>query len=706
MKKNYWRSAILVAMIVAFAHADALAQAQATLDPALVPKFLNNMPVIRDAGLRVDMTAGGSIRVQMVETQQDLLGLGTLTKVWGYKFPGLPPSYPGATIVAEKDNPVSVRWENALPAAYDAYPATHLLPVDTSIYRARTLQQTGVPLVTHLHGGHTESASDGLPEAWFTRNFRETGIDFVKPTYTYHNDQRAATLWYHDHALGITRLNVYAGLAGFYLLRDRNEAKLNKNNVLPSKAYEIEVVIQDRMFTANTHQLYYPAFEGDPPYQDFITGEGATPPAGAATIFAEFFGNIILVNGKAWPKLDVEPRKYRIRLLNGSDSRFYVLSFRDQLPWFQIGTDNGFLASGTDIPDPVSEPGGELVIGPGERMDLILDFTGKAGQEFLMWNYGPDEPFGGDVDTDLTRPTAQIMKFVVSKPLNNKIPNATVTVGTALDPTIPAIPADYVAAQQNLVLFEGNDQYGRLMPMLGTIAAGSQTFDHPITENPQLNETQVWEIFNATADAHPIHLHLVAFQVLGRGAFTATVTPRDQVMHDGSIAINGGRDFTLTSRDSWRGPEANEMGWKDTHIVYPGEFSQVRATFDRAGLYVWHCHILSHEDHEMMRHYYVGPMPAPAMLSTESTLVQNAPNPFATETKFFFEIQQQQEVQLVVYDQYGMNRYQYADTFVAGKHALFWDGRDNNGNLLPDGVYSYQLVGDNFKSTERLVISR
>jgi spore coat protein A len=193
---------------------------------------------------------------------------------------------------------------------------------------------------------------------------------------------------------------------------------------------------------------------------------------------------------------------------------------------------------------------------------------------------------------------------------------------------------------------------------------------------------------------------------LGRGAFTAEVTERDQMMHDGTTAEGGGRDFTLISRDNWRAPEQNELGWKDTHIIYPGEFSQVRATFDRAGLYAWHCHILSHEDHEMMRHFYVGPRPVNAIAQTKNTLVENAPNPFAASTKFFFEIQQEQSVQLTVRDQNGVTQYEYVGRFVAGKHALFWDGRDTQGSLLPNGLYTYQLSGENFKSSERLVISR
>jgi spore coat protein A len=341
-------------------------------------------------------------------------------------------------------------------------------------------------------------------------------------------------------------------------------------------------------------------------------------------------------------------------------------------------------------------------------MDLVLDFSGKSGKEFLMYNYAPDSPFGGDFDSDLKRPTARIVKFVVSKPLNNKIADASVKVGTALSAMpMPGLPTDYVTAQQHLVLFEGSDQYGRLMPMLGTVDGGSQSFDDMISENPALNETQVWEVFNATADAHPIHLHLVMFQVLGRGGFHGEATPRDQVMHDGSIAEGGGRDFTLFGITSWRRPESNELGWKDTHIVYPGEYSQVRAAFDRPGLYVWHCHILSHEDHEMMRHFYVGPMPATMMMQNTGVAdVQNAPNPFAMDTKFLFEIQNAQSVQLAVRDQFGTLRYQHRANFAAGKHALLWDGRDSYGDQLPNGIYTYQLVGENFQATERLLISR
>jgi spore coat protein A len=465
------------------------------------------------------------------------------------------------------------------------------------------------------------------------------------------------------------------------------------------------------MFDTN-HQLYYPAHPGDPSYDDFIFGEGATPPEGPS-VLAEFFGDIILVNGKAWPKLEVEPRKYRIRLLNGSDSRFYVLSFKDELPWFQIGTDNGFLANAIEIGNPVeSEAGGELIIAPGERMDLILDFTGKSNQEFTLWNYGPDEPFGGDVDLDLNRPTAQIMKFVVSKSLNQNISEASIEKGASLrKSSLPEIPSSYVTAQQNLVLFEATDEYGRLKPMLGTLAQGSADWDEPITENPKLNETQVWEIFNATMDAHPIHLHLVSFQVLGRGTYTGEVESIDEddgeMHHEGSMSMGGSKvQLKLHGRGEWRSPEPNELGWKDTHIVYPGEFSQVRATFDRQGLYVWHCHILSHEDHEMMRPFYVGQMPVGMQKPMKEVMVQAAPNPFNSSTSILFSISNDETVNLVVYTDKGVKCYQHTAFYNSGQHALLWDGRDMNGNLLPEGLYYYKLSGTDFENNNRLVIKR
>lgn len=582
-----------------------------------IPRFENQLPVIRDMGLRVDLTNGANIDVTMEETTQDLLGVKNtngdpmyMSTVWGYKFPQIGvPTYPGATIVAKENVQVQIEWQNKLPM-------THLLPVDMSLHMARP--NSGIATVAHLHGGHTESASDGLPEAWFTQDFAETGPTFVKPRYRYDNTQEAATLWYHDHALGITRLNVYAGLAGFYFLRDDNELNLINTGVLPAEPYEVEIVIQDRMFNENG-QLFFPAYPDEGPYEDFIDGEGAVLPpdkfpGGGPTALAEFFGDVILVNGKAWPKLDVEPRKYRFRFLNGSDSRFYVLKFANGVSYetfYVIGTDDGLL------PSPVSKT--QLVFAPGERYDIMVDFSGMSnGTEIYLENWGGDEPFkgfnpdgslsdgeGGSVDPADPATTGRLMRFDVTKTFDNTYAEATVTTGTSLRPAIT--PLVQTGETRNLVLFEGKDEFGRLQPLLGTLDYGSQAWFEPITENPMVNDVEVWEVYNTTMDAHPIHLHLVSFQILDRRPFTGEVEEKPQLQHDGSYGVGGKLDASTIeiNEAAATGPEDHEAGWKDTAIMYPGQVTRVIAKFDRVGRYVWHCHILSHEDHEMMRPFEV-----------------------------------------------------------------------------------------------------
>jgi spore coat protein A len=708
------------------------------LDATSHPKFDNYLPVIKDLGLRVDLTKGGEdIIVEMIEIRQSL-GLTTPggytdSKVWAYKFPGLTATYPGATIVAKKNKKVFIEWQNNLPTT------GHFLPVDASLHMAhpnsiatidgvRDWYDAGnVPTVAHLHGGHTESASDGLPEAWFTQNFATTGNYFVKQRYQYDNKQQSATLWYHDHALGITRLNVYAGLAGFYLLRDDIEEKLIRQNTLPGGDYEIEIVVQDRMFD-EAGELFWPAYPGDPAYGDFITGEGVVlgPPdfpdnpnnvtlpdpwvsGGGATALAEFFGDFILVNGSAWPKLNVEPRKYRFRLLNGSDSRFYVLEFRDDedgngapRPFMQIGTDNGLLAR----PVPLTQ----LLIAPGERMDLVVDFTGLENSQIYLRNFGPDDPYGGgvpgvDFDVADVNSTGQIMRFDVNKPFDETIRNAKVKVQSRLRPNI--MPLVQEGATRNLVLFEGSDEYGRLMPMLGTLADGSLTWSDAITENPMKNDTEVWEVYNATGDAHPIHLHLVSFQIINRESFSGTVADKTQTAHNGKDITGGLLTVTSLGGDA-RDPEDNEKGWKDTAVMLPGEVTRVIARFDLEGRYVWHCHILSHEDHEMMRPFYVGTMPLPKESGdvlagvTDYSLDQNYPNPFNPSTTINFTIPQNSQVTLKIYDVLGKEVGTLINQVVpSGNHEVQFDATG-----IPSGVYFYTLTAGNFVESKKMIFMK
>ncbi|MBI1228309.1 MAG: multicopper oxidase domain-containing protein [Bacteroidetes bacterium] len=513
---------------------------------------------------------GGTYNIGMEESSQylglfDTNGNPVNTTTWGYSYNGNK-MYLGPTFVTKKDIPVDVKWINNLGTAHH-----HLLPVDHTIHMAHPTN--GVATVVHLHGGHVESASDGYPEAWFTQNWAETGAEFKKQTYHYSNDQEAGTLWYHDHALGITRLNVYAGLAGMYLLRDNNELSMN----LPTGNYERELIVQDKQFSADG-SMYFPALLSDPEAADFPTNPAIEP-----TIFPEFFGNYILVNGMVWPKLDVQPTKYRFRVLNASDSRFYIFKLSNNANFQQIGTEGGFLNSPVTL--------NQLVLAPGERADIVIDFSTMAGQSVTLENFGPDEPFMGLAAAQMPADpatTGQIMKFNVGT-------NATASF------TIPNSlrqPIQYLGQETNtrqLLLLEGEDDFGRLQPSLGTAQAGALRWMDPTSENPVINETEIWEIYNNTGDAHPIHVHQQEFQLVNRQEFTGDLDPITSQLTN--IQMLGAPIA----------PEPNEMGWKDTYIVPPGHVARYKVRFDLPGKFVWHCHILSHEDHDMMRPFEVMP---------------------------------------------------------------------------------------------------
>lgn len=557
------------------------------LDAVAQPKFLNQCPNPLSPGfIWQPTTPGGShyeIGAYQFKQNLGLVNLKTMapmqTTVWGYGSKTQSPTYPGRTFLIDKganpSKPITVRWKNNLVDTL-GNPLPHLLPVDSTLDWADPFNDPPnrvpgpylgpVPICMHLHGGHTESLSDGLPDAWFTPGYAQKGRLFNE-VYNYPMDQEAATIWYHDHALGLTRLNVYAGLAGFCLIRDAKEAALN----LPKYPYEVLLAIQDRMFTPNG-QLYYPT-------------QPSLLPGGAPSAQPEFFGDFILVNGKAWPVLDVKPRQYRLHFLNGSDSRFYNIALlvkntnQPGPALVQIGTDGGLLNAPVTIASPQ-----RLLMGPGERMDVLVDFSTFAGNTLILTN-DANVPFptGAPVDP---RTGGRIMAFrVASTPV---VPG---TVPTQLR-TTPIPPLSTSLPPRQLILVEVTNGYGRLEPILGTVTDGALQYRSPITENPELGSTEIWEIYNTTPDAHPIHLHLVQFQVLDRQEFTA-----DQA-GNGSLT-------NIQLVGSPVQPPDNEKGWKDTIVMNPGSVTRIIAKFDIAGEYVWHCHILSHEDHEMMRPYCV-----------------------------------------------------------------------------------------------------
>jgi len=453
--------------------------------------------------------------------------------------------------------------------------ATGLELAASCIRKGVPKQQEGVPevrTVVHVHGAQVLPENDGYPESWFTPDGKLGAVAAANPSH-YPNDQPATMLWYHDHALGIARLNVYAGLTGMYLIRDEEEQALN----LPGGPYEIPLLIQDRSFGADGSLLYPPPKNGMHPMW-----------------MQEFFGQTICVNGKAAPYLEVEPRRYRFRMVNGSNSRFYHLTLvpvdetgklngqpADAPQFRQIGTDSGLL------PAPLSLY--YLIFSPGERFDIIIDFSEHKGVNLALINDAP-APYarGGGIVPD------KVMLFKVTKPLiakdNSSLPEALV-------PWTPMNPA--LAARERTLSLTEMDRPTDGYTMIGLL--GQKHWDDPITEDPKAGSTEIWSFANCTGDVHPIHLHLVRFQVLNRQSFDV-------------------KTYVATGQLNYAGipmpPEANERpAWKDTIKTYPGMITRVIVKFDlptgtlaKPGeefCYVWHCHVLEHEDNEMMRPYKI-----------------------------------------------------------------------------------------------------
>jgi spore coat protein A len=525
--------------------------------------------------------------------------------VYGYGTSAATATYPGRHFNVQSNHAIAVQWANGLTSE------THLLPVDPTVlvpndsqgkpyYTVTTDAKTGVksvhftsgiPITPHVHGGHTDAAYDGTPMQWLTATGpnQQVGPDFVSDPYVYDNTQEAGTLWYHDHTVGITRLNVYAGLAGFYIIHDNNENKLISQHKLPSESYDIPLVIQDRMFTASGQLLYPPEPKTSPP-----------PPTNPSIVPA-FFGNTILVDGKAWPVMHVEPRMYRFRLLNGSDARFYNLQFsiQDQNPnqpsdqkFSQIGTDDGFLKK----PVPLDH----VLIAPGERADVVIDFSKLAGKTLIVTNdaYTPF-PKGAPMSVAPDpQTTGQVMEFRVDKPLNPNIPDAyrfstTQTMNTTI------VPFGHVDNTRKLALYSSKDAYGRNLVEVGTLAGPASLAKSDADPAIKIKQGAVekWEIYNATDHTHPMHLHQVAFQIVSQQQFEFKTT------------ATGGINITRLIGKPTR-PAPNEAGWKDTVEVNPGQVVTIEAKFDLPGKYVWHCHILEHEDNDMMNYFIVEPRSA------------------------------------------------------------------------------------------------
>ena len=493
-----------------------------SLDPNTLAKFVDPLPipaVARSTELRPNPNDPGSkipcYRLAMRQCEAKVHRDMKSTRFWG-----LNSSFPGPTIETRSGEGLLVEWANELPRS-------HFLPIDHSIHGAEA-DKPEVRAVVHLHGAKASPENDGYPEEWY--------VPGKSAVYHYPNQQDATMLWYHDHALGINRLNVFAGLFGLFMVRDSVEDSLN----LPKGKYEIPLVICDRRFDREC-QLYYPVSAyPDKPW------------------VPEFFGDAILINGKLFPYLEVEARKYRFRLLNAANGRFFHLSLSNGGSFHQIGTDQGFL------PAPV--PVKQLTIAPGERIDVVVDFADQAGAEVVLNNDG----------------FAPVLQFRVARAKTTD-PSS---LPAALRP-VPKIAESEAKQTRTLTLGEVDDLVQNPVIML----LNNTHWNTPVTENPVLNSVEIWNLMNVTDDAHPIHLHLVRFQILDRRRF------------DAFAYLNKG---VLRYRDNAIPPEPGEAGWKDTVRADAGMITRIIARFEGfTGRYVWHCHILEHGDNEMMRPYDV-----------------------------------------------------------------------------------------------------
>ncbi len=520
----------------------------ATACPVVPTAFLDPMPIPAVA-VPVSGTAGGvaTYDIAMREVSQQLHSELPPTTVWAYGDGPSGARFPGPTIEATSGQTVTVNWINDLrDTAAGGSPAPlrsdHLLPVDLCAHGAEDSART----VVHLHGTHTAAEFDGHPE--------DTFLPGQQDSYVYPNDQLPGTLWYHDHALGTTRLNVYLGLAGFFLLRDATENALG----LPSGEFEIPLAIADRSFRPDG-SLVYPA-----------------------TLQESFFGNTILVNGVVWPFHAVERGRYRLRLLNASNSRHLTLEFcpgqaTSPCPapasFDVIGGDLGLLAA------PVSLT--RITLGPAERADVVFDFepyVAPAATDVYLVNSAP-APFPGPPGAGVV---AEVMKFEVQD-----LPGDTDPLPASLRPGVPLDENDAVAFRELELVRGPGDACSAFRWEIVSIDAGAAVGSRwtDIVEYPELGSVEVWTFVNRSGMSHPMHLHQKDFQILDRQDF-------DVVM--GEIVPIG----------SPSPPAPEEAGPKDTVQVHPNEMVRIIKRFeDYAGLFAYHCHILEHEDHEMMRQF-------------------------------------------------------------------------------------------------------
>ncbi|KAH6771553.1 Cupredoxin superfamily protein [Perilla frutescens var. hirtella] len=490
------------------------------------------------------------------------------TQVFAYGATRKTATVPGPTFEALHGIHTHIKWVNYLPSK-------HILPWDPTIPTATPHKRKGIPTVVHLHGGIDEPESDGHSGAWFTARFKDRGPSWTKETYHYHNLQHPGTLWYHDHAMGLTRVNLLAGLVGAYVIRQpRVELPLG----LPyDEEFDRPLVVFDRSFYKNGSI-----------YMDTKGNNPSIHPQWQP----EYFGDAIVVNGKAWPYKIVRRRKYRFRIINASNARFFKFYFDNGLEFIHVASDSAY------IEKPVTV--NEFLLAPSEIADVVVDFSkSKSKSTILSNNAAYPYPSGDPVNAA----NSKVMKFII-KPNHevetSKIPKKLLEYPAPSPSTTPVLTR-YIA------LYEYTSDIDEPIHLY----INGKPYEAPVTETPKVGATEIWNVINLTEDNHPLHIHLGLFRVLDQTELV-NVEEFKGCMVKYNDAIKCGVDrYALGNKTE---VPAHEKGWKNVFKMMPGhmtkiflKFSYIHSNesypFDATAEpgYVYHCHILDHEDNVMMR---------------------------------------------------------------------------------------------------------
>lgn len=554
----------------------------ALLDPRRLEKFVDelpDMPRLRGYGVTEGgALVAGNLTIGMYDTTWKFHRDLPATRVFAYGASREAATVPGPTIEAMRGVPTHVTWANHLPAS-------HFLPWDPTLATAAAAGARGVPTVVHLHGGVQHSSSDGHSLAWFTAGLAATGPRFSRPPYAYPNRQPPGNLWYHDHAMGLTRVNILAGLMGAYrVVSPGEEAPLN----LPSgEAFDRNLVLFDRDFRADGAL--------------FMNRTGNNPDVHPQWQ-PEYFGSVVVVNGKAWPYLRVRRRRYRFRILNASNARFFRLSLSGGLRFVHVGSDSVYLAR------PVATE--KFLVAPSEIADVVVDFAESSAGAAVLSNDAP-APYPGDPG-DKAEPVA-VMKFLIEDAATEPDTSA---VPASLMPHYPRPDAREAAATRRITMYEytknGTDEPTHLY-------LNARSYMEPVTETPREGTSEVWEVINLTDDNHPLHVHLALFAVLEQRSLRRVDEFRDCMVRRNDAGACGMGRHLAGGRRHVVPPQ--ERGWKNVFKVRPSAVTRILVRFkplasDDASPeedsrfpfdvttgpgYVYHCHILDHEDNEMMR---------------------------------------------------------------------------------------------------------